>query len=51
MTRIMTRADWGNGDMRGHHLWWLSHLPKAEGETDGVANNWWTYVVDPNLVA
>ncbi|HEY7033357.1 MAG TPA: hypothetical protein VH482_18595 [Thermomicrobiales bacterium] len=42
-------ADWGNGDQRGHHLWWLSHLPRAEGETDGVSNNWWTYIVDPNL--
>jgi len=48
--RTMTAADWGNGDMRKHHLWWLSHLPKAPGETAGVANNWWQYVVDPNLV-
>jgi hypothetical protein len=48
--RTMTAADWGNGDMRGHHLWWLSHLPKAEGESAGIANNWWRYVVDPNLV-
>jgi hypothetical protein len=48
--RTMTAADWGNGDMRAHHLWWLSHLPKASGESDGVSNNWWQYVVDPNLV-
>jgi hypothetical protein len=49
--RTVTTADWGNGDMRAHHIWWLSHLPKAEGETDGVANNWWRYVVhlDPNI--
>lgn len=49
-SRTMTSADWGNGDMRLHHLWWLSHLPNVPGETDGVANNWWQYIVDPNLV-
>jgi hypothetical protein len=49
-SRVVACAEWGNGDMRAHHLWWLSHLPKAAGETDGVANNWWSYVVDPNLV-
>jgi hypothetical protein len=49
--RTTTAADWGNGDQRAHHLWWLSHLPRAEGEADGVSNNWWRYVVDPNLVA
>jgi hypothetical protein len=48
--KTMTTADWGNGDMRQHHLWWLSHLPKVPGETDGVSNNWWEYVVDPNRV-
>jgi hypothetical protein len=48
--KTMTTADWGNGDMRSHHLWWLSHLPKVAGETDGVSNNWYRYVVDPNLV-
>lgn len=47
--RTMTAAVWGNGDMRGHHLWWLSHLPQAAGETAGIANNWWRYIVDPNL--
>jgi hypothetical protein len=36
--------------MRGHHLWWLKHLPHAEGQTYGVSNNWWQYVVNPNLV-
>lgn len=47
--RTVTCAEWGNGDQREHHLWWLSHLPKAEGETGGVSNNWWRYVVDLNL--
>lgn len=36
--------------MRAHHLWWLSQVPRAEGEKGGVSNNWWQYVVDPNLV-
>ncbi len=42
--------EWGGGDMRAHHLWWLGHLPHVAGETDGVLNNWWAYVVDPNRV-
>ena len=48
--RTMTTNDWGNGDIRGHHKWWLTHLPKAAGETGGISNNWWWYVVDPNNV-
>lgn len=42
-------SEWGNGDMRLHHLWWLSHLPRGAGETEGVSDNWWRYVADPNL--
>jgi hypothetical protein len=38
-------ADWGNGDIRLHHKWWLSHLPKVAGETDGIDNNWWRYTI------
>lgn len=48
--RTVTCSEWGNGDMRAHHIWWLQHLPHGAGETDGVANNWWQYVADPNLV-
>lgn len=36
--------------LRPHHRWWLSRLPKAAGQTDGVANHWWKYIVDPNRV-
>jgi hypothetical protein len=50
VSRTVNCADWGNGDMRAHHLWWFNRLPKSPGETDGVSNNWWEYVVDPNLV-
>jgi hypothetical protein len=42
--------DWGEGDMRLHHLWWFERLPHVAGATDGVANDWWTYVADPNTV-
>ena len=46
----VTATEWGNGEMRLHHRWWLNHLPKVAGRTSGVANNWWQYVMDPNLV-
>jgi hypothetical protein len=49
--RMVDCSEWGGGDMRGHHLWWLKHLPHVPGETFGVSNNWWQYIVDPNLVA
>ena len=32
------------------HSWWMKHLPKVAGRTSGVANNWWQYIMDPNLV-
>jgi hypothetical protein len=48
--RTVTCADWGDGDIRRHHIWWFQHLPKAPGETDDVSNNWWRYIVDPNQV-
>lgn len=48
--RAMTAEDWGAGDIRGHHKWWLARLPKAAGTTNGIANNWWKYFIDPNTV-
>jgi hypothetical protein len=48
--RSVNADEWGNGDIRAHHKWWLMHLPKVSGRTGGVANNWWQYVMDPNLV-
>lgn len=47
--RPMGCAEWGGGDMRLHHLWWLDHLPRVEGSSDGVRNNWWAYVLRPDL--
>jgi hypothetical protein len=48
--RLMHCTEWGGGDMRLHHLWWLDHLPRVAGETDGVLNNWWQYVLQPWIV-
>ena len=42
--REVNCSEWGSGDMRLHHIWWLSHIPKAEGlDSNGMLNNWWGY--------
>jgi hypothetical protein len=43
-------SEWGGGDIRRHHQWWLSHFPCLLGEYNGISYNWWQYVVDANLV-
>lgn len=43
-------AEWGGGEIRAHHKWWLKHLPKVGGQTNGIANNWWQYILDLNRV-
>ena len=48
--RQVNADEWGNGDIRAHHKWWLLHMPKVAGRTSGVANNWWQYIIDPNLI-
>jgi hypothetical protein len=50
LTRQVTAADWGNGDTREHHKWWLSHFPKTNGQKNGIQHNWWLYVADSNQV-
>lgn len=48
----MNCAQWGNGDIREHHRWWLKRLPHAPGRApDGKLNNWWPYIVDFNRFA
>jgi hypothetical protein len=47
-SRVVTSADWGSGDIRAHHKWWLDHLPRVPGRTEGKLNNWWAYVCDFN---
>ena len=51
INRTVNCSEWGNGDIRLHHLWWFKHFPHSAGETDGVSHNWWDYVVDPNRVS
>ena len=48
--RQVNADEWGDGDIRAHHRWWLNHLPKVAGRTGGIANNWWQYITDPNLI-
>jgi hypothetical protein len=48
--RLMDSEEWGKGEIRAHHVWWLRHLPHVTGETEGVSHNWWQYVIDPNKV-
>jgi hypothetical protein len=50
VVRTVTASDWGNGDIREHHKWWFRHLPKVPGYSYGISNNWWQYIMDPNLV-
>ncbi|MFA7228403.1 MAG: hypothetical protein WC061_05150 [Melioribacteraceae bacterium] len=44
--RSVNSEEWGNGDMRKHHIWWFKHLPRATGAADGKLNNWWRYVMN-----
>ena len=50
VTRPVTSADWGYGDIREHHKWWMSHFPKVVGRRNGISNNWWQYIANPNNV-
>jgi hypothetical protein len=51
LVRQVNCQEWGNGEIRAHHKWWLEHLPKAPGDTSSIANNWWWYAVDPNIIS
>lgn len=48
--RSVDCSEWGDGDIRLHHLWWFRHMPHIVGEEDGISFNWWQYIIDPNLV-
>jgi hypothetical protein len=48
--RDVSAAEWGAGDIRLHHQWWLNHIPRARGRRNGIANNWWQYIVCPDKV-
>ena len=51
LTREVTAREWGNGDIRKHHVWWMSHFPKTAGRINGIHNNWWQYIMNPNHVS
>ena len=50
ITRPVTSAEWGYGDIREHHKWWMSHFPKVAGRRIGIHHNWWQYIMNPNNV-
>ena len=50
-SRMVTCADWGNGDERLHHLWWFKRMPHIAGASNNIAYNWWKYIADPNNVS
>jgi hypothetical protein len=33
-------------DHLGYMRWWYGHLPRYQGVTDSVLNNWWHYILD-----
>jgi hypothetical protein len=48
--RMISSTEWGGGDERHYQRWWLKHLPKVAGRQNGIHNNWWQYVANPNNV-
>ncbi len=48
--RQVSSRDWGSGDIRLHHLWWLERLPRVNGQINRILANWWEYVLDPNRI-
>jgi hypothetical protein len=48
--RIVGASEWGSGDIREHHKWWFNHFPRVAGRWNGIHNNWWQYMVNPQQV-
>jgi hypothetical protein len=48
--RMISASEWGGGSELAYQRWWLRHLPKAAGRKDGIHNNWWQYVANPDNV-
>jgi len=44
-TRMINCEEWGNTQL-GYLKWWLNHLPRFTGVSEGILNNWWHYVID-----
>ena len=49
--REVTASEWGSGEIRAHHQWWLKHFPHTAGRQNGIHNDWWQYMIDPNKVS
>lgn len=42
-TTMVNGSTWGN-TQEGHHIWWLKHIPHADGKNaQGIYNNWWKH--------
>ncbi|MEW5938101.1 MAG: hypothetical protein AB1750_00450 [Chloroflexota bacterium] len=50
LIREVSSAEWGAGEIRAHHTWWLKHFPHTVGRRNGIHNNWWQYLIDPNKI-
>ena len=48
--RMVSATEWGGGDERAYQQWWLRHLPRTAGRKNGIHNNWWQYIANPNNV-
>ena len=48
--REVDASEWGGGEIRAHHRWWLNHIPRVAGRRNGIANNWWQYILTPDKV-
>jgi hypothetical protein len=44
-TESISCSDWGCTQY-GFMKFWLGHLPKSDGVTDGKWNNWWRYIIN-----
>ncbi|GAB4418949.1 MAG: hypothetical protein Kow002_06250 [Anaerolineales bacterium] len=49
--RQVNADEWGNGDIRLHHQWWLKHIPHVAGRKNGIHHNWWQYILKPQNVS
>ncbi len=44
--RMVSASEWGGGSEKTYQRWWMSHLPKTAGRTNGIHNNWWQYIAN-----
>lgn len=48
--RAVDSTEWGKGDIRAHHKWWMGHFPHVAGRKNRIHNNWWQYIASPQQV-